>query len=318
MPRKSFCKPIGWESMKYIIVIGLVIAFGSVNGFAQRKVPKLKPLAVQDTSVMDSCTRLGMWLGANPSTQEYFQIQYDSLRAYIEHCAMVDGAYEAFNVMTGDVANIDLQDTTRYDVFRSWLLSVLYLNPNPIYFCSCVEAISHTYDAGEYHHVPNAALAVLKFLIDDSNCVSPGLIAVYDNSLVSIHDSWLEGDTSKPQDTTLPPLDSIGLGILLQHPAGVLPATELPQTYLTSVTTSPNPFKQETELQFTLSRMAYITVEVYDLLGRKVWGDDHGYSLDAGLHTVQIDGTYFPSGTLYARISTGFGEVQTVKLVHEQ
>ena len=63
--------------------------------------------------------------------------------------------------------------------------------------------------------------------------------------------------------------------------------------------------------------MAYITVEVFDPLGRKVWGDDHGYSLDKGTHTIHLDGAKLSSGTYYARISTGFGEVMTVKLVKQ-
>ena len=33
---------------------------------------------------------------------------------------------------------------------------------------------------------------------------------------------------------------------------------------------------------------------------------------------MHIDGKNLPSGTLYARISTGFGEVKTVKLVHDK
>jgi hypothetical protein len=64
--------------------------------------------------------------------------------------------------------------------------------------------------------------------------------------------------------------------------------------------------------------MAYIQLAIYDVIGRLVWGDGRGSSLEAGEHTVHIDGTKLLSGTLYARISTGFGEVRTVKLVHEK
>ena len=88
--------------------------------------------------------------------------------------------------------------------------------------------------------------------------------------------------------------------------------------YLASFTSSPNPFVKATTLEFTLNRMTYITVSVYDELGRLVWGDGRGSSLEAGTHDIQIDGSKLPSGTLYARIATGFGEVKTVKLVHEK
>ncbi|MDP4221601.1 MAG: T9SS type A sorting domain-containing protein, partial [Bacteroidota bacterium] len=86
---------------------------------------------------------------------------------------------------------------------------------------------------------------------------------------------------------------------------------------LASFTSSPNPFIKQTALQFTLTRMTYITIAVYDELGRLVWGDGKGSSLSAGTHSILIDGSSLPQGTVYARISTGFGEVRTVKLVHE-
>jgi hypothetical protein len=93
--------------------------------------------------------------------------------------------------------------------------------------------------------------------------------------------------------------------------------SERSNDYLNSLTTSPNPFTAKITLKFTLNRMAYTTIAIYDELGRLVWGDGRGSSLEAGLHTVHIDGKDLPHGTLYARISTGFGEVKTVKLVHE-
>ena len=119
------------------------------------------------------------------------------------------------------------------------------------------------------------------------------------------------------KDTTVPSLDSIGLGFLLGHSA-VAPTPTVPAgMFVTSLTSTPNPFTAETTLDFTLNGMTYVTVGVYDELGRWVWGDSHGYSLEAGKHTVHIDGKDLPHGALYARISTGFGEVKTVKVIHE-
>jgi hypothetical protein len=80
----------------------------------------------------------------------------------------------------------------------------------------------------------------------------------------------------------------------------------------------PNPSFSETTLMFTLNHTSYVTIVVYDELGRLVWGDGKGSSLEAGTHVIHLDGSALPSGTLYARIATGFGEVKTVKLVHEK
>ncbi|MDP4220190.1 MAG: hypothetical protein Q8916_14040 [Bacteroidota bacterium] len=114
----------------------------------------------------------------------------------------------------------------------------------------------------------------------------------------------------------LPCLDSLGLGFLVKSDVKS-PVSQLSSQYLASFTSSPNPFVKETTLQFALTRMTYITIVVYDELGRLVWGDGKGSSFEAGTHTVTLDGKNLPHGTLYARISTGFGEVRTVKLLHE-
>ena len=106
-------------------------------------------------------------------------------------------------------------------------------------------------------------------------------------------------------------LETINSGVLL-------PMTSFSGTSLVSFSSNPNPFINETSLEFTLNRMSYVTLAIYDELGRLVWGDGRGSSLEAGMHSIQIDGRSLPSGTLYARISTGFGEVKTVKLEHEK
>ncbi|HYM19936.1 MAG TPA: T9SS type A sorting domain-containing protein [Candidatus Kapabacteria bacterium] len=270
--------------------------------------------------MMDSCKSQWKWMqDISPATQDQYKIQYDSLRHYIETCALVDSdwSYQAFTTLDVDVQDYNPTDTTRYDRYRDWLLSVLYLNPNPHYFCACVESISGTYAAGIYHNVPNAGLAVIKYLIDNKSCNSQGLDSTYSWSIQSRHQQWLNGNRKIPEDTILPSLDSIGLGILLHH-QGVTPSTYLPNPYLVSVSSSPNPFKNETTISFTLNRMAYITVDVFDVLGHKVWGSDHGGTMDAGVHTIRLDGAGLPTGTLYARISTGFGEVKTAKLVKQE
>lgn len=87
--------------------------------------------------------------------------------------------------------------------------------------------------------------------------------------------------------------------------------------YLSSFTSSPNPFTANAKLHFALNRMSYVTIEVYDLLGNKVFSNAVR-SYDAGSYEILLDGKTLPQGILNARISTRFGEVQTVKLVKEQ
>ncbi|MDP4220189.1 MAG: T9SS type A sorting domain-containing protein [Bacteroidota bacterium] len=245
-----------------------------------------------------------------------YKEQYDTLKLYIDHCAYEINSRKAFSILDNDVQEYAPNDTTRFDAYREWLISVLYLNKtDPFYFCTCLESIAHTYQYGKFA-VPNAWFAVMKYVIDHTPCGDTALRSYYILQLDDRHSKWLEGDTTKPEDTTLPSLDKIGLGFLLNSDVQS-PYSELWSQNLASFTSSPNPFMKETALQFTLSRMTYITIAVYDELGRLVWGDGRGASLETGMHTIAIDGKNLPHGTLYARISTGFGEVRTVKLVHE-
>jgi hypothetical protein len=177
-----------------------------------------------------------------------------------------------------------------------------------------------TYRYGKWA-IANAELTIAKYLMQNPYCDEQGLQDFYNNSLKSRHDSWLtlynDGDTTAKEDTTLPSLDSLGLGFLLK--GSVTPSTgTLPSQYLASFTASENPFITETKLRFVLNRMAYITIDIFDELGRPIYGEGSGRTYDVGSHEIIIDGNTIPSGTLYARISTGFGEVKTVKLVHEK
>jgi hypothetical protein len=261
----------------------------------------------QDTP---GCTWLRQWRFADPQNQKEAIESYDSVRYYIERCAAGDDqSYQAFSGLNGAVYLYAPKDSERYNRYRDWLISVLYLNTtSPFYYCSCIGSIAGTYgvySSGRYN-LHNAGLAVIDFL-RHTKCASPGLDSQYQREINHLKENG--------EDTTLPTLEQIGLGFLLKSssPSPI----SFQSIYLESFISSPNPFIKETTLEFTLNRMAYTTIAIYDELGRLVWGDGKGSSLEAGLHTVHIDGKGLPHGTLYARISTGFGEVKTVKLVHE-
>jgi hypothetical protein len=232
---------------------------------------------------------------------------------YIEKCASDNDSYWAFPSLT-DAVQLMSTDASRFDQYRDWLISVLFLNTTfPGYICVCIGAIQNTYRPyGEYGHIQNASLAIRNWLrLHRPDCIA-GDSAAYAQDTIYLRQHGID-------PTKWPPLDSIGLGFLDSlAKAGISSSsTPLSPIYLGAFISSPNPFIKETTLEFTLNRMAYITLEVYDELGRVVWGDSRGSSLEAGVHTIHLDGNVLPRGTLYARISIGFGEVKTVKLVHE-
>lgn len=76
--------------------------------------------------------------------------------------------------------------------------------------------------------------------------------------------------------------------------------------------TFPNPFRQSATMNMNLPKDASVTVEVYDLLGRKVKTAYNG-ELSAGTgRTVRIDGSDLSSGTYFYRARVEMGDnVQT-------
>ena len=79
----------------------------------------------------------------------------------------------------------------------------------------------------------------------------------------------------------------------------------------------PNPFSAKTTISYTHTHDGPVKIEIYNLLGNKVKTVLNEFEA-AGDHKASFNATDIPSGTLYARISTGFGEVKTVRLVHEK
>jgi hypothetical protein len=87
------------------------------------------------------------------------------------------------------------------------------------------------------------------------------------------------------------------------HP---LPTFHLVQNY-------PNPFNSTTEISFSLLRTDYVTLKVYDVLGRELRTLVDG-RLTAGEHQVMWDATGLPSGVYLCRLEAG-GMAQTRKMV---
>jgi hypothetical protein len=277
-----------------------------------------QPQAIQE-GTYDTCASLVNWVYADVQPTDgpgMYRMQYDSIRLYVEHCGANDyNCYVVFNTLDADVQEYST-DTNRYNTYRDWLISVLYVNTiNPAYYCNDLISVANTFAYGKYA-LPNAWFAVMKYLLDSKRCADSGMQVYYNRQLQARHQTWLEGDTTKPEDTTLPSLDQLGLGFLLTN-SGVQPITAHSGTYLGSFGVSPNPSQGLITANYALARQGFVQFTVYDALGRQIWYKA-GESEPEGLHQLPIDLRSSPSGTYYVRIEAGFGEVQTVKIVKEQ
>ena len=70
----------------------------------------------------------------------------------------------------------------------------------------------------------------------------------------------------------------------------------------------PNPFNPSTTISFTLDKVGYITLTVYDGLGRELFSPVHGY-MDEGKHDVTIDGSALSSGIYYYKLNNGYSSL---------
>jgi hypothetical protein len=297
----------GFKVGRMIIFVLLLVAVLDSVSYANIKAKSGSPLSISaPNSWPDTCRHLKQWAGISPGTdQGMAKLQYDTLRLYIERCAEDQFSYSVFSSLSAAVQLMSA-DTTRFEPYRAWLISVLYLNTvQPEYFCACIGAIAGTYQYGKNQAV--GLLAVLNYVrVYHRECWnSQGDKEYADDSVAAVQGGY--------DATHLPPLDSLGLGFLLK--SSTPSPTTVGGNYLASFASSPNPFKNETHLRFHLNQIAYTTIGVYDVLGHQVWGDGKGRSLDVGDHEVVVDGSLLPEGSLYARIETGFGEVRTVKLI---
>jgi len=75
----------------------------------------------------------------------------------------------------------------------------------------------------------------------------------------------------------------------------------------------PNPFNPETKINYNVSKSGFVTIKVYDLLGREVTTLVNE-NKPAGNYSIKFDGSKLVSGIYFYRMKAG-DFVQTKKLI---
>ena len=252
-----------------------------------------------------------------------WQDLYDSARAFVMHCTEDPRVGSMFGYIWAAAEQLAGRDTSMWRKYLSWMESVLYLNTSDDYFCVCVEHFSFkpTDTAGEtaYWRQQNKGLALLRWLIQNTDCDTALLKANYNATRAGQYSDW-RNDTTVLYDTTLLPLDSIepGLQELLERHFLYAVAPEVPMpAILSNVSASPNPVNSGTVISFTMGKEAYVRITLYDVLGQQLGVSAFESLFQPGNKSVPISLAGLPAGTYYARLQTAYGEVQTVKLVKQ-
>jgi hypothetical protein len=268
----------------------------------------------------------------------HYQQGYDSLRAYIEKCPFDELAPSSFGLITNGAFGVFNEGNLQiWDSCRDWLKKVLYLNPDSEYYCADLREYALTFafhsNSGSLLLRPadyKTTIAILKYLADSSHCqyIKYDLFDTLHGHTsgdpsgvwISYFKHWqdtVKDKNATPFDSTLPPLDSIGMGWLRGFQRAVKSSAYT--TYSNAIgelRAVKNPFTNELELELTTTKPTVAKLELYDALGWMLWSEPQGY-LEPMSHRFKIAASDWSSGTYYARVTTLQGEVKTCKVVKE-
>ena len=125
------------------------------------------------------------------------------------------------------------------------------------------------------------------------------------HSPYSVFAADLDGDGDNDLTVANCSSDDISILINLSNPTGIdiSPEANLPGRYSISQN-YPNPFNASTVIRYNLPERSHVTIEIYDLLGRKVETLVQE-ERSAGYHQVVWDAEDVPSGVYFYRIQAG-------------
>ncbi len=286
-----------------------------------------------DTINMDSCQRL-IGLAEDFDAANEFTLEFDTAKYAIEHCVNTDpvAARQAvghLSIATNQDGNGPLPQG--WVIERNYLLSLFQLRPGDgSWLCGiCNQLIGCMSDGDndtswqQVDSSTNRGLSLVYWLIHNSPCAQYGTndTETYVGSRQSEYESYLSWPNlnrdSVPFDTTIYTMQQLGLDSVLKY-FGLLGVSEgTAPSIISNATVYPNPTGAGAVISFGIAREAYVSINLFDVLGHQVSSASYEGVAEPGDLSVPISLQGLQSGTYFARIQTTFGEVQTVKLVKE-
>jgi len=111
-------------------------------------------------------------------------------------------------------------------------------------------------------------------------------------------DKWIYFALARKTGTTE---NSLGTGTSVEKVEGLPTSFELSQNY-------PNPFNPTTFISFSIPQSAFVTLKVYDVIGKEV-ANLVSEQKDAGNYKVNFDASKFSSGVYIYRLSTPYSSI---------
>ncbi len=254
-------------------------------------------------------------------SNENYELGKDTLEAYVDHCYA--SAYPAvFAQINNAVSGINQQ--VEWLSFRDWLFNVLYLNLDTSYYCEDANALISTFNYvnGPRGYDGKGEMAVYQYLATSGKC--PTFEAAFQKEITagwnSMYSKWRDTVSDSiltPFDSTLPTLQQIGFELLLGPQYAAVHRGILPSSVLGNIGISPNPFIDNTVVDYTLNVPATLTVEVFNSLGERVAAPVPSVFTNNGDYSLTVSGSALASGTYYVRFAVPEGEVRTIMITKQ-
>lgn len=117
------------------------------------------------------------------------------------------------------------------------------------------------------------------------------------------------GGSTNPNDTTTTPTDTI------TDPTDTLSSIAAIENSVNYLSVYPNPFVDEANISFGLSEESKVTIEVYDLVGKRIDAIAENATMQAGDYNLSVTGKALEETGVYLLRFTVNGETTTKKLV---
>ncbi len=100
----------------------------------------------------------------------------------------------------------------------------------------------------------------------------------------------------KPTLLTFDPDNYLIKDVIISDPPSILPIFKLEQNY-------PNPFNNTTSISYSLSKEDFVTLKIYDCLGKEITSLVNR-NQKAGTYHIKFDGAFLASGIYFCRLSS--------------
>ncbi len=210
---------------------------------------------------------------------------YDTMKYYIKQCTASADSDPAVAFGYFHVAGRDTVLTARGNAqTKAFLLSVLPLRTDDDWFCQCVLSLSVCFpqDSGNQY-----SMSLSKWLLDNPRCANMRSedSTDYVNERFDDYSLWLD-TTHWPDtvyDTTLLTMQQMGLDsvLIISATEGVSPEA-IGSQILLSACILENPFPNSTSILLSIGREAYVTIQVFDILGHQIEGAGYASVFEQG------------------------------------